>query len=475
MNVEPAISSAAAPTPHTEGGLIEALVRDAREAFDSGLTRPLEWRAAQLRGVIRLVEECEPELLEALRLDLGKPALEGQIAECSFVKSEAAYVLKHLAKWMRPRRVRTPIIAQPGRSYHYRDPLGVVLIIAPWNYPFQLVVGPLLGALAAGNTVVVKPSEVTPHVSAFLAKRLPQYLDSQAVKVVEGGVEETTRLLEQRFDHIFYTGNGVVARVVMAAAAKQLTPVTLELGGKSPVYVDASADLDVTAKRICWGKFFNAGQTCVAPDYILAHASIHDGLVQRLRSTITEFYGADPQKSPDYARIVNERHHRRLMKLLKSGGEIVAGGQADEATRYLAPTVLQDVPPDAAIMQEEIFGPLLPVLSVTGADEAVRFITQRDKPLALYVYSGDDAVVEEVLTRTSSGGATVNHAWLHLGVPELPFGGVGPSGMGHYHGRSSFDTFTHQKSVLKKPTALDPPLMYPPFTESKSKWVRRLI
>lgn len=460
--------------PHTEVGVIPALVQDLRETFESGRTRSLEWRREQLAGIERLLRECERELVEALRTDLGKPELEAYSAEVAFTAGEARYVSRRLAGWMKPRRVATPLISQPGKSYLYKEPLGVVLVIAPWNYPVQLSLGPLLGAVAAGNTALVKPSEVAPTVSRVLAARIPQYLDPRAVKVVEGGVAETTALLEQRFDHVFYTGNGAVGRVVMAAASKHLTPVTLELGGKSPCIVDQSADLAVAARRIAWGKFFNAGQTCVAPDYVLAHESVHDELLQRLRSAVRDFYGEDPKKSPDFARIVNAKHHRRLMRLLGSG-EIVVGGEADEVARYIAPTVLKSVAPDSPVMQEEIFGPILPVLKIRGLDDAIRFINERDKPLALYVYSSRDEVAERVIERTSSGGVTVNHAWLHLGVPDLPFGGVGESGMGAYHGRSSFEVFTHTKAVLKKPTAMDPPILYPPYTEQKQKWIRRIL
>jgi aldehyde dehydrogenase (NAD+) len=295
------------------------------------------------------------------------------------------------------------------------------------------------------------------------------------MRVVEGGVAETTALLAERFDHIFYTGNGTVGRVVMEAAAKHLTPVTLELGGKSPCVVDQSTDLDVAARRIVWGKFYNAGQTCIAPDYVLAHEAIEDALLARLKQTVRDFYGDDPRTSPDYGRVVNVRHHRRLTALLPGSGEVVTGGGANEAERYLAPTILRDVPADAPVMAEEIFGPILPVLRVKDVDEAVAFVNARPKPLALYLFTKDGEVRRRVLERTSSGGALVNHISLHVGVPSLPFGGVGPSGMGAYHGKASFETFSHRKSVLVKPTWLDPRLLYPPYDETKKKWIRRLL
>lgn len=466
-------SSRIEATPSTPLDSIPRLVEEVRERFDSGITRSLDWRIRQLDAIARMVEECESEIFAALRADLGKPEMEAYGAEVSYITNEVAHAKKHLRGWMKPEKVSSPIVVQPGQSYIVREPLGVALIISPWNYPFQLLMAPLVAAIAAGNCAVLKPSEVSPATSALLAKWIPKYLDG-CVKVVEGGVPETTRLLEQRFDHIFYTGNGSVARVIMAAAAKNLTPVTLELGGKSPCIVDASADLDVTAKRIVWGKFFNAGQTCVAPDYVLVEESVHDALLNRLVATVREFYGDDPKRSADFARVVNERHLGRLVKLL-DGQTIACGGQHDAKDRYLAPTILRDVSPDSAVMQEEIFGPILPVISVPHIDAAITFVTRRDKPLALYVFSQRDSVQTKVRDRTSAGGMAINHVWLHLAVPELPFGGVGESGMGAYHGKHGFETFSHRKSVLKKPTQIDPALLYPPYTETKAKWVKRLL
>ncbi len=453
---------------------IAAAVTDLRAAFDSGRTRSIDWRLEQLGGIKRMLREREREIVEALRADVGKPELEAYAAEVAFTAGELDYVKRRLRGWMKPERVPTPIFTQPGVSRVHREPLGVVLVIGPWNYPFQLVMAPLVGALAAGNCAVIKPSEVAPATSSVIARFLPDYVDRACVRVVEGGVPETTELLAQRFDHIFYTGNGAVGRIVMAAAAKHLTPVTLELGGKSPCIVDRDVDLEVAARRIAWGKFYNAGQTCVAPDYVLVHESRHDALIDRLKATVREFYGADPKASADYGRVVNARHHQRLMKLMPSG-EAAIGGEADEADRYIAPTVLTGVSPDSPAMAEEIFGPILPVLKVASIDEAIGFVNARPKPLALYVYSADAAVQQQVIERTSSGGAAINHCWLHLTVPELPFGGVGESGIGAYHGKATFDIFCHKKAVLKKPTGIDPAILYPPYTESKAKWIRRLL
>jgi aldehyde dehydrogenase (NAD+) len=451
------------------------LVARLRARFDSGRARPLEHRKRQLEGIARFAKEREREIERALCEDMGRPAFEVYPAEIAFIASEAALARRKLRSWTRPQRVPTSLVGQPGRSRIYREPLGVVLIIGPWNYPLQLVLVPLVGAIAAGNCAIVKPSELAPATSALLAARLSEYVDGECIHVVEGGVPETTALLAERFDSIFYTGNATVGRVVMEAAAKHLTPLTLELGGKSPCLVDQDTDLDVAARRIVWGKFYNAGQTCVAPDYVLAHAAIEEALLAGMKQTLRTFFGDDPRSSPDFGRIVNERHHNRLTRLLENSGEVVAGGVTDLADRYMAPTILRNVSWEAPVMAEEIFGPILPVLRVKDIDEAIARVNARPKPLALYLFSKNPAVQTEVLERTSSGGVTVNHTLLHLTVPSLPFGGVGASGLGAYHGKATFETFTHRKAVLLKPTWLDPPFFYPPYDEGKRRWARRLL
>ncbi|MGB5413429.1 MAG: aldehyde dehydrogenase family protein [Polyangiales bacterium] len=442
--------------------------------FEAGSTKSLSWRFSQLDALEHFLIEREQDILEALHADLRKPAMEAFSSEIGFAISELRLARKNLARWMKPERVRTPWFAMPGRSYVYREPLGVSLIIAAWNYPFNLIVLPLIGAIAAGNCAALKPSELAPHVSALLAKWIPKYFDTKAIRVVEGGATETTALLQQNWDYIFYTGNGRVGRIVMEAAAQHLTPVTLELGGKSPCIVDESADLDTTAKRIVYGKFFNAGQTCVAPDYVLVHDRVHDALINRMVSTIREFYGDDPKQSADFGRIVNERHHVRLSRFL-DGADIVTGGETDPSERYIAPTILKNVNEDDALMQEEIFGPILPVISFSSVDSAIGFVNRQAKPLALYLFSREREVQDRVLARTSAGGTAINHIWLHFGVPQLPFGGVGESGMGAYHGRHSFETFSHRRSVLKKPTLPDPPLIFPPYTSRTMRWLKKLF
>jgi aldehyde dehydrogenase (NAD+) len=450
------------------------LVAHLRTAFEAGTTRPLTWRRHQLERMIALLEDNEADVLAALAADLGKPRAEGFITDIAFVSAEIKLMLKNLKKWNAPERVPTPLVTMPAKSKLMPEPLGVVLVIAPWNYPVQLLLVPAAGAIAAGNAVVMKPSEVSSATSALIARLVPQYLDRDAVAIVEGGVPETTALLEQRFDHIFYTGNGAVGRIVMTAAAKHLTPVTLELGGKSPVIVDESANIDVTARRIAWGKWLNAGQTCVAPDYILVHRSKKAELIDALGKALHNFYGPDPKTSDSYGRIVSSRHFDRLSAMLRNGS-VVVGGETDAAQRYIAPTVLTDVAMDSALMSEEIFGPLLPIIETDNVDDAVRFINARPHPLALYVFAENRGVVNHVLTSTTSGGVTVNGTLLHLTSPHLPFGGIGESGMGGYHGKSGVRLFQHVKPVLMRGTKIDPSLAYPPYTEKKLKLFRKVL
>ncbi len=456
---------------------IPDIVDRVRRGFDGGAVRTIQNRRTQLRQLRRMVTEHEDRLLDALAVDLGKPRIEAYSTEIGFTLNEIDHVLKHLDAWNKPTKVKVPLTFKPGVGRLHPQPLGTVCIIAPWNYPVQLLLAPLVPALAAGNTAVLKPSEVAPTVAAAFADLVPRYLDQRAVAVVTGAVEETTALLEERFDHIFYTGNGAVGRVVMTAAARHLTPVTLELGGKSPAIVAADAKIDIAARRIAWGKFVNAGQTCVAPDHVLVEASVEREFLDAMTAAITEFYGADPSTSDDYGRIVNERHYDRLTGLLDQGGydSTVVGGTGQRDARYLAPTVLAGVKPDAAVMNEEIFGPILPVIAVDDIDEAIRHVNAHDKPLALYAFSENDRTIERIIDRTSSGGVTVNHVLLHLAVPDLPFGGVGPSGMGAYHGKAGFDVFSHRKPVLDKPAWPDPPVMYPPYTSLKQKLIRKLL
>lgn len=447
---------------------------DIRSAFDDRITKPLSWRLKQLDALNRMLVLHGSEFEQAMTEDLGRNATESYLSEIGFVKGEIKIMRRHLRRWLKPQRVGTPVAVAPARAYTVLEPLGAVLIISPWNYPLQLLLAPFVGALAAGNAILLKPSELAPATSAALARLIPRYLDSRAIRVVEGGVEETTELLAQRWDHIFYTGNATVGRIVAQAAAQHLTPITLELGGKSPVYVDDSTNIPVAAARIAWAKFINAGQTCVAPDYILATESVRDRLADALKDAVQSFYGEDPETSADYSRIVNDRHFDRLRALLGSG-QVGFGGQVTPDSRYIAPTVLVNVPRDSPVMEQEIFGPILPIITVTNLDDALGFINSGEKPLSLYVFSESKVVRRRFVTETSSGAIGFGVAAAHVAVPGLPFGGVGESGMGSYHGKRSLLTFSHEKPVLAKglvPETMK--LLYPPYTKNKDKIVRTL-
>jgi aldehyde dehydrogenase (NAD+) len=447
-----------------------------RRGYADGVVRAIGDRETQLRQLRRFLVEREDDLTSALHSDLGKSSFEAYSTEIGFTIKEIDLALGEIRRWTKPRKTKLPFHLKPGAAEIVQEPLGTVLIIAPWNYPLQLLLAPLVPALAAGNTAILKPSEIAPTTAAAVERLLPDYLDGRAVQVVTGGVPETTRLLEERFDHIFYTGNGTVGRVVMRAAAEHLTPVTLELGGKSPAIVAADARLDVAARRIAWGKWVNAGQTCVAPDYVLVEESVISPLLTALGHAIDEFYGEDPMSSDDYGRIVSDRHFDRLTGLLDAdGGTVAIGGRSDRSERYLAPTVVTDVDTDGPLMSEEIFGPILPVIPVPSIDAAIEFVNVRPKPLALYVFTERDAVTEKVIGHTSSGGVTVNHTLLHLAVADLPFGGVGESGMGGYHGEHGFDVFSHAKPVLHRRTRPDPGIAYPPYGGLKAKLLRKLL
>lgn len=455
---------------------IPGVVAALRHSFQSGRTRPVEWRQRQLDGLARVLDEGGDALVAAMQEDFGKPEVEAYSTDIAFTQTEVAYMRKHVAAWMEPRKAKLRLQDRPGKAKVQPEPLGVALIIAPWNYPVQLLVSPMAAAFAAGNAVVAKPSELVPRTSQVLAELLRTHLDPEAVAVLEGGVDVATKLLEQRFDHIFFTGSTAVGKIVAKAAAEHLTPTVLELGGKSPVIVTPDADLSVSARRIAWGKFLNAGQTCIAPDYVLVDRSRKDELVEQLVEAIAEFYGSDPTASPDLTQVVNQRHVDRLTGLLAGdhGGTVVIGGTFD-ANRKLAPTIITDPDPDSGLMQEEIFGPVLPVLAVDDVDEAIAFVNGRPKPLALYVFSKDDDEADAVVAQTSSGGVCVNHTLFHIAPHDLPFGGVGDAGQGRYHGKSGFDAFSNMKPILTKPTRPDLSLIYPPYTKLKSKILKKLL
>lgn len=448
-------------------------VRDQlHEVFATGRTKPLRWRLAQLAGIERLCREQEAAIAEALEHDLGRSAVEAWLGDIASTVAEAGYARRHLKKWMRRKRVSLPLAQRPGRGWVQYDPLGVVLIIGPWNYPLYLSLGPLVAAVAAGNCAVIKPSELAPATSALLARLVPRYLDGDAIKVVEGDAQTTQDLLAQGFDHALFTGGTEVGRKIMAAAAPTLTPVTLELGGKSPVIVTADADLDVAARRIAWVKLMNSGQTCIAPDYVLVDRSVRDALVTKIVDTVKAFRAGE---SPSL-RIVNERQFDRLASLIATtSGRIVSGGGTDRARLRIEPTVIVDPAPTDPVMAEEIFGPILPVLTIESADAAVKFVNDRPKPLAMYVFTKSTQTGRRLIDAIPSGGAVINHLAMHCLVPQLPFGGVGDSGMGAYHGRWGFEALSHRRAVLAKPSRPDPSLVYPPYTERALKLMRRMF
>ncbi len=446
-----------------------------RSYFASDVTRDYVWRRQQLDALERLLVDGATDIAEALRADLHKHPTESQITEIDFVLAELRLTRRKLRRWMRGSRERVPLALAPASARTVPQPLGTVLIVGPWNYPLQLLLAPLVGALAAGNTVVIKPSELAPATSAAVARLVEKYLDPAAVAVMEGGPEVSGWLLDQPWDHIFFTGGSRVAKIVAEKAARHLTPVTLELGGKSPVFVDGTGNLTAVARRIAWAKFINAGQTCVAPDYVLVTTDAQDRLQSELAGAIRELYGDDPSLSDDYGRIISTDHYLRLTSMLRLG-TVVSGGRKEVGTRYLEPTILADVLPTSTVMTEEIFGPVLPVVSVPDAESAIAFINERDKPLALYVMSTRRSVRRAFRERTSSGALDINVGVAHMSVPGLPFGGVGASGMGAYHGKRSFDVFSHKRAVFSKPLFPDTlRLIYPPYTPRKSRFVTALL
>ncbi|UCD82634.1 MAG: aldehyde dehydrogenase, partial [Desulfobacterales bacterium] len=440
---------------------IKIILADQKNFFDSGQTKDVGFRTAQLDILQSIIRDNQKDILNALKQDLSKSAYEGYLTEVGIVLDEIRFARKHLVKWVKPKRVRTRLFQFPGASYIYPEPFGVALIISPWNYPFQLVIGPLIGSIAAGNCSVVKPSEFAPATARIFSEIIGKSFDRNFIAVIEGDAGVSRALLDEDFDYIFFTGSVGVGKIVMQAAARNLTPVTLELGGKSPCIVDRDADLIRAARRIVSGKFINAGQTCIAPDYLLVHRSLKAGLMARMKIYISQFYGRDPQQSPDYPRIINEKHFLRLEKLMRQG-KIIAGGQTDRPNLYIAPTILDDIAWDDPIMQEEIFGPILPVLAFDDLTEVIPRIKSLPEPLALYVFSNNKAHREKIIKDIPFGGGCINDTLLHFANPHLPFGGTGSSGIGSYHGKRSFDTFSHQKGILRRYFRLDAPLRYPP-------------
>jgi aldehyde dehydrogenase (NAD+) len=456
------------------GSDVAKTVARLRKTFASGRTRSVEWRKAQLRALERLIIENEADIADALERDLGRSPFEAWLADVASTTGEAAYAAKSVGKWMKRRHRRLEMSQLPGRGWVEYEPYGTVLIIGAWNFPFALTLGPAVGAIAAGNTVVLKPSEVAPASSALMAELVPRYLDNDAIAVIEGDGAVSQELIAQGFDHLLFTGGTEIGRKVYEGAASHLTPVTLELGGKSPVIVSADADIEVAAKRIAWTKLINSGQICIAPDYVLAEAPIRDKLIDEIKKAVTGF---EAENASGGKRIVNERHFNRLTTALAATkGDIAIGGGSNPSSLEIQPTVVVDPAVDEPLMTDEIFGPILPIVTVQNLGEAIEFVNSRPKPLAAYLFTKAKAVRERVIKEVPAGGMVVNHLLFHFATHKLPFGGVGPSGLGAYHGKFGFEEFSHRKSVLTKPTRPDlASFIYPPYTEKAWKLARRLF
>jgi acyl-CoA reductase-like NAD-dependent aldehyde dehydrogenase len=438
-----------------------SIIARQRAFFLSGATRSTDFRLAQLKALRNLLESNDADLLAALHADLGKSPHEAYTSEIAFLLGEIRHAIRHLPSWVKPERRKSPLIAWPAKSTVRREPFGVALIIGPWNYPLQLLLSPLVGAIAAGNCAILKPSEMAPHTAGLVDRLIRAAFPEEFITSIQGARETAEALLGEKFDTIFFTGSTRTGRAVMTAAARHLTPVTLELGGKCPCIVGEDAPVDLTARRIVWGKFMNAGQTCVAPDHVWVHQRIAPALLEAMKRTLVEFYGSSPKDSPDYGRIINAPHHERLTGYLNDG-QIAFGGESDPASRYLAPTLLTQPRLDSPVMTDEIFGPILPVIGFSDIGEVLQVLRERPKPLAVYLFARDRALQERVLAGTQSGGVCINDTILQILGADLPFGGVGDSGMGTYHGRAGFDCFTHQRAIMTRSLATDPKFRYPP-------------
>ncbi|WP_038268027.1 aldehyde dehydrogenase [Zhouia amylolytica] len=453
----------------------EDLLKQQDAFFNAQKTKDVSYRKEMLVALRNEIEINEEAICDAIYDDFKKPQFESMATETQLVLAELNLMIKRIRQWASPTRVSTNLLNFPSSDRIYKEPFGKVLIIAPWNYPFQLAIAPLIGAVAAGNTAVIKPSELTPNTSAIIAKIIKAVFPVEYVSVVEGGVEVSQKLLSFKWDYIFFTGSTAVGKIVYKSAAEHLTPVTLELGGKNPCIVDETAKINLAAKRIVWGKFINAGQTCIAPDYILVHHKVKDQLLEALKRNIEKSYGKNVEASPDFARIVNHKHYKRLISLLEDEN-VVFGGLTNESDNYLAPTLVNEPDLEAAIMKEEIFGPILPILSYKNEDDLTKIMGKYSKPLATYIFSTKRKFQKKIVHLNSFGGGAINDTIIHIANKDLPFGGVGDSGIGAYHGKLSFDLFSHHKSVLKKANWIDVPLRYPPYKlplklAKKIKWM----
>lgn len=441
--------------------------------FNGGSTLNINFRLEQLKKLKNAIIEFEPQIFEALKNDLNKSDFESYAMEVGFILDELKFFLKHLKKWSKQKKVRTTIINQPGKSFIHYEPYGTALIISPWNYPFQLLISPLIGSIAAGNCSILKPSELSFNTSNVINKMLSKYFEKDYISVIEGGVDVNKFLLEQKWDLVFFTGSIPVGKIVMSACSKYLTPFILELGGKSPAIVTDDVNIDLAAKRIAWGKFINAGQTCIAPDYIIAHKNIKKQLIEQLKKHIINFYGENPFNSIDYPKIINNKHFERLLNLMKKG-KIIFGGEVDKIKNAISPTLIDNVNLTDPIMNEEIFGPLLPILEYQRIDDVFKIIQKNPNPLSFYLFTNDKKIEKEIISRLKAGGGSINDTVMHVAGPHIPFGGINTSGIGRYHGRSSFEAFSNQKGILKKSFFMDNPLRYPPYKD-KLKYIRLFL
>ncbi len=441
--------------------------------FNSGKTLSLKFRIAQLHKLKKMIQDHEADFTEALRQDLEKSPTEAYGTEIGFVLGELNYHIKHLKKWMKPEKVGSPLVLLPAKSYLHHEPKGNVLILSPWNYPIMLVLAPLIGAISAGNTAIIKPSELAPHSSQLFARIISKTFDAAFVKIVEGGVSEAQELLDLKFNHIFFTGSPKVGRLVMQKAAEQMIPVTLELGGKSPAVVNSDANIKQAAKRIVWGKFINAGQTCIAPDYLLVHKDVAQELMQEMREVILSFYGSEPMDNPDFPRIITTEAVKRLAAYLE-GASIFHGGRYSIEKCAFEPTIVQDVSLSSPLMTEEIFGPILPVVLFEKYTDIIPMVNRRPSPLALYIFTKCKKVQDELIQKIRAGGITINDTLMHVANSNLPFGGIGNSGMGKYHGKYSFQIFSNLKPLVYRSTTIDIPLRYPPYL-NKLNWIKRIM
>lgn len=452
---------------------IHQLHKKQKEYFETGATKSVDFRLKQLKKLKQALSNNEKALIDALQADFHKPSFETYMHELGQVLKELDHHIRNLKKWTKPEKRRSPLAILPSKSRIIKEPFGNVLILSPWNYPLLLLIDPLIGAISAGNTAVLKPSPYLKAFSNYIENLIGSTFSEEYIAVVHGGREINKELLELKWDYIFFTGSPYLGKIVMKAAAEHLTPVTLELGGKSPCIVDEDANLKLAAKRIVWGKFMNGGQTCIAPDYLMVHQKVKAELLEYMKADLLKKYGANPAESPDYCRVVNDGAFQRLIEYLKDG-DIVTGGQTDAAQRYISPTIIDNVKPDFPVMQDEIFGPIMPVLTFSKIEEAIKFVNSNPKPLAFYYFSNNLKKAQKVLNKTSSGGGCINDCILHIANGELPFGGVGNSGMGKYHGKLSFDTFTNYRSIVFSSTKIDIPIKYAPYG-NKLSWARKLL